>query len=75
MAKCTGVVDEKKEGFLLNYSEISQEELKETIDNGFRQMGYRLKIMKATSGMSGGIIGMNQVKQEFKNLKATFQSI
>lgn len=32
-------------------------------------------VMKATSGMSGGVIGMNQVKTELANLNRLYQSI
>ena len=35
----------------------------------------RVEVRKATSGMSGGLIGMNQVKTEMTRLNKVFQSI
>lgn len=35
----------------------------------------RVNVRKATSGMSGGLIGVNQVKKEFKRLQEDFQSL
>ena len=35
----------------------------------------RVEVRKATSGMSGGLIGMNQVKTEMVRLNRLFQSI
>ncbi|MGB4775740.1 MAG: hypothetical protein WBP45_11240 [Daejeonella sp.] len=35
----------------------------------------KVTVTKQTSGMSGGLIGMNQVKNELKNLVMIFQSI
>lgn len=35
----------------------------------------KLTIKKTTSGMSGGLIGVNQVKNELRRLEGTFKSI
>jgi hypothetical protein len=35
----------------------------------------RVKMSRETSGMSGGVIGMNQVKNEFNRLKALFAGL
>lgn len=35
----------------------------------------RLRMSRETSGMSGGVIGMNQVKNEFNRLKSAFSTL
>lgn len=44
---------------------------------GFEQRDdeIRMTVTKSTTGMSGGVIGMNQVKKEFEILKKSFQTI
>jgi len=45
-----------------------------SIDSGDRQL-IRLQIRKATTGISGGVIGINQVKKEMEYMKKVFQTI
>ena len=47
-----------------------QLEVEETEDHGLK-----LQLKRATSGMSGGVIGMNQVKKEIQRLSALFQEL
>ncbi|MBB4037524.1 hypothetical protein GGR21_003441 [Dysgonomonas hofstadii] len=35
----------------------------------------KLQISKATTGLSGGVIGINQVKNEMEHMKKVFQTI
>lgn len=37
--------------------------------------GVRLSVVRATSGMSGGIVGMNQVKKEAGRLSAVLKNL